>query len=207
MVVDDDGVTSFATSALADPLDGEPFDPLTPTLAYRELPSGDAARRTGGRASGCAASAPMLAAAQLVGVAQGALDVASAYALERHQFGAPIGSFQAVKHLLADMYVRVELARSATYAAAAVFDDDRAGDVADRGEHREAARRRGRHRQRADRGAGPRRHGFHVGDGSRTTSSSARGCSRRRFGTGDAHALALSAALESGVRAAVTTWT
>ncbi len=71
----------------------------------------------------------MLAAAQLVGVAQGALDVASAYALERHQFGVPIGSFQAVKHLLADMYVRVELARSATYAAAAVFDDDRAGDM------------------------------------------------------------------------------
>ena len=72
----------------------------------------------------------MLAAAQLVGAAQGALDVASAYALERHQFGVPIGSFQAVKHLLADMYVRVELARSATYAAAAIFDDERAGDAA-----------------------------------------------------------------------------
>ena len=35
----------------------------------------------------------------------------------------PIGSFQAVKHLLADMYVRSALARSATYAAAAVLHD------------------------------------------------------------------------------------
>ena len=42
----------------------------------------------------------------LLGVAQAALDVARGYALEREQFGVPIGSFQAVKHLLADMYVR-----------------------------------------------------------------------------------------------------
>ncbi len=128
LVVADDGVETFATSALLEPMDGEPFDPLTPTLAYPALPSGVAAggpedalrlRRAG----------TILAAAELVGVAQGALDVAAAYALERRQFGVPIGSFQAIKHLLADMYVRVELARSATYAAAAVFDDERAGDV------------------------------------------------------------------------------
>ena len=147
------------------PLAGEPFDPLTPTLAYRraaERRRRSAAPRTRGRLR---LAGTVLAAAQLVGVAQGALDVASAYALERHQFGVPIGSFQAVKHLLADMYVRVELARSATYAAAAIFDDDRAGDVDDRREHGEAARRRGRHRQRADRGAGARRHGLHLGDG------------------------------------------
>jgi len=48
--------------------------------------------------------------------------VARAYALEREQFGAPIGSFQAVKHLLADMYVRSSLAQSETYAAAALED-------------------------------------------------------------------------------------
>ena len=41
----------------------------------------------------------------------------------------PIGSFQAIKHILADMFVRVELARSAAYAAAAMYDDERAGDA------------------------------------------------------------------------------
>ena len=84
----------------------------------------------------------------LVGVAQGALDVARDYALEREQFGVPIGSFQAVKHLLADMYVRVELARAATYAAAAVAAGPGPGDVDRLGRRRQAPRRRGRARQR-----------------------------------------------------------
>ena len=57
-----------------------------------------------------------------------ALETARAYALEREQFGVRIGSFQAIKHLLADMYVRTALARSATYAAAALLDDDAGGD-------------------------------------------------------------------------------
>ena len=65
------------------------------------------------------------------------------YALEREQFGVPIGSFQALQHMMADMYVRTALARSATYAAAAVLDDPEVGD-ADRASARgEAPRRRG----------------------------------------------------------------
>jgi alkylation response protein AidB-like acyl-CoA dehydrogenase len=78
----------------------------------------------------------ILSASALVGVAQGALDVAASYALEREQFSVPIGSFQAVKHLLADMYVRVELARSAASSAAAASagapsrDAVRAGSIA-----------------------------------------------------------------------------
>jgi alkylation response protein AidB-like acyl-CoA dehydrogenase len=48
--------------------------------------------------------------------------------LGREQFGRAIGSFQAVKHLIADMTVRAELARAATYAAAAILDDPAAGD-------------------------------------------------------------------------------
>ena len=58
------------------------------------------------RRPSCGCSGTVLSAALLVGVASRALDVARAYALEREQFGVPIGSFQAVKHLLADMYVR-----------------------------------------------------------------------------------------------------
>jgi alkylation response protein AidB-like acyl-CoA dehydrogenase len=61
-------------------------------------------------------------AAELVGVAQRALDMAVDYAKEREQFGRPIGSYQAVSHRLADMLWAVEEARSLTYYAAWVAD-------------------------------------------------------------------------------------
>jgi alkylation response protein AidB-like acyl-CoA dehydrogenase len=57
-------------------------------------------------------------AAESVGVAQRALDMAVAYAKEREQFGRPIGAYQAVSHRLADMLWDVEEARSLTYYAA-----------------------------------------------------------------------------------------
>jgi len=57
-------------------------------------------------------------AAQLVGLAQQMLDMGVRYATERQQFGKPIGSFQAVKHLLANVAVRVEFARPVVYRAA-----------------------------------------------------------------------------------------
>ena len=57
-------------------------------------------------------------AAQAVGVAQGALDFALGYAQERQQFGKPIGDFQGLQFLLADMGMKVEAARQLTYAAA-----------------------------------------------------------------------------------------
>jgi alkylation response protein AidB-like acyl-CoA dehydrogenase len=57
-------------------------------------------------------------AAQLVGIGQQLVDVAAGYATERQQFGRPIGSFQAVKHLLATVQVRLEFARPAVYRAA-----------------------------------------------------------------------------------------
>ena len=60
----------------------------------------------------------LAAAAELVGVGARAIDLAAAYAVERHQFGKPIGSFQAVKHQLADALVAVEFARPAVYRAA-----------------------------------------------------------------------------------------
>jgi alkylation response protein AidB-like acyl-CoA dehydrogenase len=62
-------------------------------------------------------------AADLVGVMQGALDDAVRYAGERVQFGAKIGSFQAVGHLLADAVVRVEGARSCLWHAAWAIDN------------------------------------------------------------------------------------
>jgi alkylation response protein AidB-like acyl-CoA dehydrogenase len=64
-----------------------------------------------------------LIAADALGGAQTCLDRTAAYALERSQFGRPIGTFQAVKHALADVAVEVEQARSAVYWAAAEHED------------------------------------------------------------------------------------
>lgn len=57
-------------------------------------------------------------AAQALGVADRLITLAVEYATERVQFGVPIGSFQAVKHLLADVKVKLEYARSHVYRAA-----------------------------------------------------------------------------------------
>jgi alkylation response protein AidB-like acyl-CoA dehydrogenase len=57
-------------------------------------------------------------AAVLCGIADRVIELAAAYAKERHQFGRPIGSFQAVKHLLADALLGLEFARPAVYRAA-----------------------------------------------------------------------------------------
>jgi alkylation response protein AidB-like acyl-CoA dehydrogenase len=58
-------------------------------------------------------------AAQAVGIAQGALDLARSYVSERQQFGRPVAQFQGVQFMLADMAMRLEAARQLTYSAAA----------------------------------------------------------------------------------------
>ena len=122
VVVREDAVVAHDTTGLAPPTALDPLDPLTPVGRFDGLPAGS-------RVGGAEAAAELrllgtvLSAALLVGVASRALEVARAYAAERRQFGVSIGSFQAVKHLLADMYVRSTLAQSATYAAAAVVHE------------------------------------------------------------------------------------
>ncbi len=114
---------------------GSSIDPLTPVVILSSVPEGEVVAE-GATVRHLRRAGRVLSAALLTGGAQGALDVARDYALEREQFGAPIGSFQAIKHLLADSYVRVEMARAATYAAAAIAagrgdgDPDRAASAA-----------------------------------------------------------------------------
>tara|TARA_B100000586_G_scaffold263638_1_gene233181 strand:- start:766 stop:1803 length:1038 start_codon:yes stop_codon:yes gene_type:complete len=60
----------------------------------------------------------LLSSALLLGLAQKMLDLSSSYVLDRNQFGKPIGSFQAVKHMLADIAVAIEFARPAVYRSA-----------------------------------------------------------------------------------------
>jgi short-chain 2-methylacyl-CoA dehydrogenase len=64
-------------------------------------------------------------AAMGVGLAQGAYDLAHSYAMERRQFGKPIGSFQAIQFQLADMATEIEAGRALVYKAAWLKDADR----------------------------------------------------------------------------------
>jgi alkylation response protein AidB-like acyl-CoA dehydrogenase len=91
--------------------DVEPLDPLTPVrrVDIEAPPSGE----------GC-----VLTAALSAGNAAKTVDLAVAYAKERVQFDRPIGSFQAVKHICADMLVRSEVARAAVEAAGVLLDEE-----------------------------------------------------------------------------------
>jgi alkylation response protein AidB-like acyl-CoA dehydrogenase len=92
------------------------------------LASGEAA--TSAVRHGLATAAAALAS-ELVGLAGHCLDGAVRYAAERHQFGRPIGSFQAVKHLCADMLTGVELARAASRHLASLLDAEVLADDLD----------------------------------------------------------------------------
>ena len=75
----------------------------------------------------CRQRAAMGTGAMLLGITDRLISMAGEYAKARTQFGKPIGSFQAVKHLLADALVKLEFARPAVYRAAwslSLHDED-----------------------------------------------------------------------------------
>ncbi len=136
--VADGGVADFAVVAAREPggaislfiaaLDGAartPVKTIDPSRRYASLDfDGVTAERLGGAGEGLSIlsaimdRAAVLTAFEQIGGADRALEMARDYALERMAFGRPIGSFQAIKHMLADMYVAATLARSNAYYAA-----------------------------------------------------------------------------------------
>ncbi|WP_420638694.1 acyl-CoA dehydrogenase family protein [Candidatus Poriferisocius sp.] len=124
LVVDGDGVWRVDAADLGGQA-VQSVDPLTPLARMAGLPRGDRVADAGGWAD----RAVLLSSALQVGVAQGARELAVAYAGERRQFGKPIGQFQAIKHLCADMFSREEVARAALYFAGCVLDSPELGDV------------------------------------------------------------------------------
>jgi alkylation response protein AidB-like acyl-CoA dehydrogenase len=106
-----------------------PVDPLTPLALVPELPPGELVAGPA-EAERWRREGTVLAAALQLGIASRTVEKAVAYAGRREQFGRPIGAFQAVKHLVADMLVRAEVARPAVYAAAVTLDDPASGDAA-----------------------------------------------------------------------------
>lgn len=73
----------------------------------------------------------LITAAQLVGAGQAMLDASVAYAKQRSQFGRLIGSYQAIKHKLADVHIAVEMARPLVYGAALSLADGNADTARD----------------------------------------------------------------------------
>lgn len=101
-----------------------PLDPLTPLwFVAGALPAGRTVASSPDSVSRLRAEGAVLSAALMTGIAGAVQELTVSYVAQREQFGRPVGSFQAVKHLAADMLVRTELARSATYAAAAHLDE------------------------------------------------------------------------------------
>ena len=120
----DDGIGVFWVDGDAAGLTRAPLPTMDPTrrqarLDYDDVPA--TRLRTHGDGwdlvSQVLDRAAVALAAEQVGVASRALDMAVEYAKVRHQFGRPIGSFQAVKHLLADVLLEVESARAAAHFA------------------------------------------------------------------------------------------
>jgi alkylation response protein AidB-like acyl-CoA dehydrogenase len=101
---------------------------LDPSAAVVPVPGQGRAATDGMVARGTALGLA-LTAADLVGTMRGAVRLACDYAKARRQYGAPIGSFQAVQHLLADAFVATEGSRSAALHAAWAVDALPAGDA------------------------------------------------------------------------------
>ncbi|WP_411084894.1 acyl-CoA dehydrogenase family protein [Streptomyces sp. 061-3] len=93
------------------------LDPLTP-LHRVTAPTAFGDPLPGAGAARFRHEGTLLAAAEQLGSAARTTEMAVQHARGREQFGSPIGAFQAVKHLCAQMLVRAELARAAVYAAA-----------------------------------------------------------------------------------------
>jgi alkylation response protein AidB-like acyl-CoA dehydrogenase len=98
------------------------IDPSRPQAALRF--AGTPAQLLGAAGSGTEQSArvidhaAVLLAFEQLGLAERAFEITTEYALERHAFGRPVASFQAIKHRLADLYCELELARSNAYYGA-----------------------------------------------------------------------------------------
>ncbi len=127
VVVGDDGLSAVDPDELDGVALARSLDPLTPLWRVDRLPAG---RPIGGveEARDWRRAESVLGGALLVGLAAGTMEMAVAYAKQREQFGKPIGSFQAVKHMCADMLVAAETARAAVHAAAVTIDQPGVGD-------------------------------------------------------------------------------
>ena len=122
---DERGVSLYIVDLKGPGVARESVETIDPTRSHARLTfQGAPAELLGGAGEGWQVlshvydRAAVLTAFEQVGGADRALEMGRDYALERMAFGRPIGSFQAIKHMLADMYVAATLARSNAYYGA-----------------------------------------------------------------------------------------
>ncbi len=122
---DERGISLFLVDLTAPGVERTALETIDPSRSHAAITFKDAAAEPLGAAgdgwrivSEVFDRAAVLTAFEQIGGADKALEMARDYALERLAFGRPIGSFQAVKHMLADMYVSATLARSNGYYGA-----------------------------------------------------------------------------------------
>lgn len=128
---DDRSISLFVVEGGGSGVAREAVDTVDPTRSHARLTfDGAVAEPLGETGEGWSIverifdRAAVLMGFEQLGGAQAALEMGRDYALERYAFGRPIGSFQAIKHKLADMYVAAELARSNCYYGAWALSTD-----------------------------------------------------------------------------------
>jgi hypothetical protein len=124
LVVNAHGARLFEASAVCDRKSLDPFDPLTSITIAR---LNDATPVLEIHSDTALTQARLLVAAQATAIAEATRDLSAERALQRIQFGKPIGTFQAVKHRCADMAIRAESAQALTRLAAAMVSDSQPG--------------------------------------------------------------------------------
>ncbi|GAA3955890.1 acyl-CoA dehydrogenase family protein [Gordonia caeni] len=110
---------------------GTPLDTVDPTRQVADVTAGEVLAE-GVDAVAAIDLGALATAAQSLGLAAAMLDLAADYAKTRHQFGKAIGSFQAVKHHLADVAIAVEMARPLVWGAAVALENEPHSDTATR---------------------------------------------------------------------------
>lgn len=105
---------------------GEPAAGLGRSVAVERMAEGTGRVRARAGEGAVLDIADLLVSAQLLGIAETARDLAVAYAQVRHQFGQPIGGFQAIKHHCADMAIAAEMVSALLDTAAIAVRDGRA---------------------------------------------------------------------------------
>lgn len=131
LVKEGDGVSLVLVDLTAEGVTRDSVETLDPTRDHSKIVfDGAAAERLGTAGDGWNAKsslfdrAAVLFAMEQVGGADACLAMAVDYAKGRYAFGRPIGSFQAIKHKLADMYIKNELARANAYYGAWALSTD-----------------------------------------------------------------------------------
>ncbi|PBC62783.1 acyl-CoA dehydrogenase [Streptomyces sp. Tue6028] len=111
-----------ADTVRGDATGAEPLASVDPLTPLHRVPAPPARDLQAGRDGVVRLLTSLLTAAEQLGSAARTCELAVQHARTREQFGQPIGAFQAVKHLCAQMLVRTEVARAAVYAAAVTAD-------------------------------------------------------------------------------------